>query len=332
MWDGWLAPDGTVYPLPSWSIEHASAMRLGLIPVDPDVAKEKAMELGMVTDDPWKPWQNHFLMHVGWVRLKNMRNMLPGKECLFADYTKKPNGSQRAALERLQFDDGWIILHGNLQRTHLHSVIVDQNGRMSGITHLPTGFRIHVPREVIPQGVRRVFQEDEEDDDPEVGKIATALAEAGASVPVKEKLKDAYIIKGNPEVMGKDIGKYDEFYNAVANVLQQKGLSVGFDAGLPHTLPPGGKYWIGHSRGIGRLRFAPEGVKTLRLDDFEPEETRLANEAAAAAIMKELGVSSFADVPVEKRRAPGPEHYTLNDEAIAALQALVDQEDEEEDE
>lgn len=207
--------------------------------------------------------------------------------------------------------------------------IVDQNGRMSGITHLPTGFRIHVPREVIPQGVRRVFQEDEEDDDPEVGKIATALAEAGASVPVKEKLKDAYIIKGNPEVMGKDIGKYDEFYNAVANVLQQKGLSVGFDAGLPHTLPPGGKYWIGHSRGIGRLRFAPEGVKTLRLDDFEPEETRLANESAAAAIMKELGVSSFADVPVEKRRAPGPEHYTLNDEAIAALQALVDQEDEE---
>lgn len=43
--------------------------------------------------------------------------------------------------------------------------IVDQAGRMSGITHLPTGFRIHVPREVIPSNVKRVFQEAEEDDD-----------------------------------------------------------------------------------------------------------------------------------------------------------------------
>jgi DNA-directed RNA polymerase beta subunit len=42
--------------------------------------------------------------------------------------------------------------------------IVDQDGRMSGITHLPTGFRIHVPREVIPKNVKRVFQEDEEDE------------------------------------------------------------------------------------------------------------------------------------------------------------------------
>ena len=41
--------------------------------------------------------------------------------------------------------------------------IVDQDGRMSGITHLPTGFRIHVPKEIIPKGVKRVFQEDEED-------------------------------------------------------------------------------------------------------------------------------------------------------------------------
>ena len=42
--------------------------------------------------------------------------------------------------------------------------IVDQDGRMSGITHIPTGFRIHVPREVIPKNVKRVFQEDEEDE------------------------------------------------------------------------------------------------------------------------------------------------------------------------
>ena len=42
--------------------------------------------------------------------------------------------------------------------------IVDQDGRMSGIVHLPTGFRIHVPREVIPDKVKRVFQEVEDDE------------------------------------------------------------------------------------------------------------------------------------------------------------------------
>jgi DNA-directed RNA polymerase beta subunit len=42
--------------------------------------------------------------------------------------------------------------------------IVDQDGRMSGITHMPTGFRIHVPREVIPKNVKRVFQEVEDDE------------------------------------------------------------------------------------------------------------------------------------------------------------------------
>lgn len=43
--------------------------------------------------------------------------------------------------------------------------IVDQDGAMSGVTHLPSGFRIHVPRGVIPSNVKRVFQEDLEDDE-----------------------------------------------------------------------------------------------------------------------------------------------------------------------
>lgn len=43
--------------------------------------------------------------------------------------------------------------------------IVDQDGAMSGVTHLPSGFRIHVPRKVIPSNVKRVFQEDLEDDE-----------------------------------------------------------------------------------------------------------------------------------------------------------------------
>lgn len=158
---------------------------------------------------------------------------------------------------------------------------------------------------------------------PSPTPTATAPAPVVAANVKSGSDVDAYVIKGNPEVMGKDIDKYNAFYESVADVLKQKGLSVGFDDGLAHTLPPGGKYWVGHSRGAGRLKYAPEGVKTLTLDDFEPEETRLANAEAAAKVMKELGVSSFADVPVAKRRAPGPEHYTLNDNAIKALQDLV---------
>jgi hypothetical protein len=200
--------------------------------------------------------------------------------------------------------------------------IVDENGPMAGVTHLPSGFRIHVPHKVVPIHIRRVFAEAEEPDSTEAElHTIPAYAKAAMEVPATP---DAYIIKGNPEVMGEDKPKYDAFYNSVADVLKAKGLSVGFDDGLAHTLPPGGKYWVGHSRGIGRLRFAPEGVKTLRLDDFEPEETRRANEESAAKVMKELGVSSFADVPVAKRRAPGPEHYTLNEAAIKALQAMVE--------
>lgn len=42
--------------------------------------------------------------------------------------------------------------------------IVDQDGAMSGVTHLPSGFRIHVPRGVIPKAVKRVFEDNEDED------------------------------------------------------------------------------------------------------------------------------------------------------------------------
>lgn len=71
--------------------------------------------------------------------------------------------------------------------------IVDQDGRMSGITHLPTGFRIHVPREIIPKSVKRVFQEDEQELDGEDGvvqnfKEATMkdLQSVGDETPAKD--------------------------------------------------------------------------------------------------------------------------------------------------
>jgi hypothetical protein len=139
---------------------------------------------------------------------------------------------------------------------------------------------------------------------------------------VQPAAADAYIIKGNPEVMKNNMEDYDKFYNSVADVLKAKGMTVAFDAGEPDTLPPGGKLWVGHSRGADRLRFAPKGVSTLRLDDYEPQETRDAQSAAYSKLMQDLGVKSIAEIPVDKRPAPGPEHYTLNEQAIEALNKL----------
>jgi hypothetical protein len=130
---------------------------------------------------------------------------------------------------------------------------------------------------------------------------------------------DAYIIKGNPAVIAPDAEKYERFYRDVASVLQSQGLQTAFDAGEPHTLPPGGRLWVGHSRGGSRLRYAPPGVATLSLDAYEPEESRAKQRAAYESLFKQLGVNTVADVPLSLRPKPGPEHYTLNDAQRTAL-------------
>jgi hypothetical protein len=136
---------------------------------------------------------------------------------------------------------------------------------------------------------------------------------------------DVYIIKGNPDVDTANADKYDAFYNQVAGVVNQAGLTSAFDPGLGGTLPPGGKIWIGHSRGADRLRFAPSGVATIRLDDFEPEESRLRQQRAYDELFKQHGYKNIAEVPLAMRPAPGPEHYTLNEQAKAAItKAVVD--------
>ncbi len=76
--------------------------------------------------------------------------------------------------------------------------------------------------------------------------------------------RTAVIIEGNREYMsgpGKTL--MDPFYNQIHSYLEQKGYSVTRDPGLPYTSPPKADLWIGHSRGCDRLRFAPQGTKTI---------------------------------------------------------------------
>ena len=139
------------------------------------------------------------------------------------------------------------------------------------------------------------------------------------------EIPDAYIIKGNPDADPENAKNYADFYDAVKKHVESRGLTAAFDEGLAHTAPNGGKYWIGHSRGVDRLKFAPPTVKTLALDDYEPEEAKQQQNAAYGKLFQELGVSNIADVPIERRPKPGAEHYTLNDQQRRAIDAMLEQ-------
>lgn len=89
--------------------------------------------------------------------------------------------------------------------------IVDQDGRMSGITHIPTGFRIHVPKELIPVGVRRAFSTWEGDDDDE-GYVEPETVE-----PATEEVGEGDLSKVAAEDFIPDLSPQDmqEAYNSI---------------------------------------------------------------------------------------------------------------------
>jgi len=85
----------------------------------------------------------------------------------------------------------------------------------------------------------------------------------------KERNKKlAVIIKGNPKYIDKPEIKpiADAFYLEIKKMLQVKGYHVQYDAGEDHTVPDTkAAVWLGHSRGAGRLRFAPAGLITIEI-------------------------------------------------------------------
>ena len=136
--------------------------------------------------------------------------------------------------------------------------------------------------------------------------------------------RKAIIIKGNPAYI-KDNSDADKFYRQIEYLLKELGYDVGFDAGEPNTVPDeDADLWVGHSRGADRLRFAPSKTQTVKLDDYEPEEYRSAQEKEYARLFKELGVKRIADIPVDKRPKPGKEHYTFNEAMQEAVKSAAD--------
>ena len=84
----------------------------------------------------------------------------------------------------------------------------------------------------------------------------------------------AIVIKGNPKYL--DDPRVQAWaralYGEVQRLLEARGYEVEFDEGAPYTQPrEGAAVWVGHSRGIDRLRFVPAQVKTVALETLGGE-------------------------------------------------------------
>lgn len=79
----------------------------------------------------------------------------------------------------------------------------------------------------------------------------------------------AVIIMGNPKYVDdprvRDLA--EAFYQEIKRILEKRGYRVELDPGEPYTSPDeSAALWVGHSRGIDRLRFAGAKIKTMALE------------------------------------------------------------------
>lgn len=117
----------------------------------------------------------------------------------------------------------------------------------------------------------------------------------------------AIIIKGNPKfIVGNK--RAEEFYQEIKNFLETLSYQVSFDDGAPYTSPKKADLWIGHSRGIDRLRFAPKGTRVLV---FGASDTQAINHPD----------DNSTQITYPSNIVPNKFHYEFTD---AMQQAIVD--------
>ena len=137
----------------------------------------------------------------------------------------------------------------------------------------------------------------------------------------KREKKTAVIIKGNPKYLKYHKKESRKFYRDIGSFLKSKGYRVKYNAGKSYTTPPDADLWIGHSRGAGRLRFAPDYTKTIafgtprdRRDSFKvinhPEDDR------TMAEFRKAGNGT-------RGLKPGREHYIFTDEMRQELEKIA---------
>lgn len=211
--------------------------------------------------------------------------------------------------------------------------IVDQeDDKYPGITHVPTNFRMHVPKTIIPDDVYRHIKVEKSavvkqrpdgkwelrtkdgkrvlgthDTAQEAYKQEYAIQKSQERETKKKEAgqrRKAIIIKGNPQyIEGNEDA--DKFYNELKTMLDNLGYAAEFDPGEPHTIPDeSAALWVGHSRGKDRLRFAPETVKTLYVDPYQDWHRA-------------------EDGPLPEGEVPPAEHYIVTDRLKKELQKVA---------
>lgn len=113
-------------------------------------------------------------------------------------------------------------------------------------------------------------------------------------------MKTAIIIKGNHKYIDNN-PEADSFYANLKSYLEDLGHSVEFDRGEPYTQPKEADAWIGHSRGVDRLRFAPKETVTVSLGSGAPNSINHPLDNS---------VKEFSD----KNYVPNKFHYVLSEE------------------
>lgn len=121
--------------------------------------------------------------------------------------------------------------------------------------------------------------------------------------------KTAVIIKGNPDHISASGTSHlkDQFYNKLKRILESEGYSVSFDKGLPYTQPKDADVWVGFSRGVDRLRFAPRHTTTIPIGSKVPNAI---NHPVDGAWQRKYSHLDMSKIP-EKDRPPIPEEHLI---------------------
>lgn len=141
-------------------------------------------------------------------------------------------------------------------------------------------------------------------------KLKKAFKQGFEKEAQSDEKPSATIVKGNPDHV-KDNEKAKEYYDEIANYLREKGFSVETDPGKRKTVPSEeDDLWIGHSRGVERLQYAPDDIKTLAFG--APEEDAYTHPKDRKLMLEE-----------GREYEPVDEHYQFIDEQMQAIDKAV---------
>lgn len=134
-------------------------------------------------------------------------------------------------------------------------------------------------------------------------------------------VKSAVIIKGNPKFIKLYKDESKNFYDNISEFLELRGYKVEYDSGEEYTTPPIADLWIGHSRGISRLRFAPEEVKTIGLGgkSLKSDNFKIINHPIDDEMINEW----YKENSSTKGMTPPKEHFIFTDEMKEAIDELI---------